>query len=76
MREEGVRLEDDADVAVVSRPVIDQLVVEPYVARDGRYETGDDVEQRRLAGAAWPEQSHELAGVTGQGDAVQDRRAA
>jgi hypothetical protein len=56
MREQGVVLEDDADVALVGRQVIDRRAVDPHAAGDLADEAGDDAEQGGLAAARRPEQ--------------------
>jgi len=73
-RKERVLLEDDA--AIPSR-ASDFRPVEAHPAFGGSDETGDDVQERGLAAAAGAQQTHELAVVHGEVEALQgdDRRA-
>ncbi len=70
VRKQGVVLEDDADVALVGRQVIDRRAVDPHPAGDLADKAGDDAEQGGLAAARRPEQRHDLAGLDRQADAV------
>ena len=80
VREQGVVLEDDADVALVGRQVVDGGAVDPHAAGGLADEAGDDAQQGGLAAAGRTEQGHDLArldgerhAVDGDGRAVADR---
>ena len=62
VREQGVVLEHHADVAPVGRDGHGVAPRHAHGASRGRDETGRDAEQRRLAGAARPDDREELAG--------------
>jgi len=57
-REEHVLLKDDAAIGAGSR---DSAAVHEDLSGRGTKETGDEVQQRRLAAARWPENADELA---------------
>src|SRR5439155_903252 len=62
VREEGVVLEYDADVAQMRQHVIDDLAAQHDLTGGRREEAGDALEQRGLAAAGGPEQREELPG--------------
>jgi hypothetical protein len=63
VREQRVALEDHAHVAAVRRQVGDRLPVEDDAALARLLEARDHQQRRGLAGAALPQQRHELAGA-------------
>jgi hypothetical protein len=69
--EEGVALEDEADIALLDRQAerIFSAEQDPALARE--VEAAEDAEQRRLAGARRAEQRDKLAGGDLQRDAMQ-----
>ena len=80
VREEGVVLEDDADVALVGRQMVDAGAVDQHAAAGLADEAGDDAQKSGLAAAGGTEQGHDLArldgerhAVDGDGRAVADR---
>ncbi len=75
VREEGVVLEDHADVAPPRRHRRHRVVVDPDLAGGRRLEAGQHHQGRRLARAGRPEQGHELPRRDVDRDAV-DRVAA
>ena len=80
VREEGVVLEDDADIALVGRQMVDAGAVDQHAAAGLADEARDDAQQGGLAAAGGAEQGHDLArldgerhAVDGDGRAVADR---
>jgi hypothetical protein len=73
--EEGVALEDHADVPAVGRTVGEIAAVEQDGAFGGLLEARDHHERGRLARAARPQQRDELAARDGEVDAVHDAGA-
>ena len=67
--EEGVVLEDGADVAFVGRVVVDGLAIEQHIAGGGLFETGDEAEGGGLAAAGGSEEGEEGAARDGERDA-------
>ena len=70
MGEDGVVLEDHADVALMRRYVVDTPVAEVEVAALDGVEAGDHAEQGRLAAAGGTEQGEEFSLMDGDGNAV------
>ena len=58
---EGIALEDDGDVAVPRRQLIDPLTADPDLAAADALEPGDHAQGRRFAAARGPQQDHEFA---------------
>ena len=73
VREEGVVLEDHSEAAPLRGKVVDALVIEPHLSVALRDEPGDDVQRRRLAAPARPEEGHELAAAHFEGKVAEDR---
>ena len=71
VREEGVVLEDDADVAPVRRRVGDVAAAEMDRPGRGLDEAAEDAEERRLARSRRPEQRDELARRDVEADPVE-----
>ena len=61
VREQRVILEHHADAAFPRWGVGSARAVDPKIARVGVQQARDHHQQRRLAGARWPEQRHEFA---------------
>ena len=59
--EEGVMLKDETDVAITDARVGDVLVLVEHGAAVGDLETGDDAQERRLAGARRAEEGEQRA---------------
>ena len=76
VREQRVALEDEADVALVRRQRVDDLLAQRHAAAPVLDEARDDVQRRRLARAARAEQGDELAGLGLERDAVEHLGAA
>ena len=76
VREQGVVLEDDADVALVGRQMVDGGAVDQHAAGRLADEARDDAQQGGLAAARRPEQGHDLARLDGERDAVDGQRLA
>ncbi len=74
VREEGVVLEDDADVALVGRQVVDDGAVDAHATGRLAHEARDDAEEGGLAAARGAEQGHDLTGLDGERDAVDGGR--
>src|SRR5262245_59757547 len=55
---------------------VDLLAVDPDFARYRRQEAGDDIEQRRLAAAGWPDDADELGSADIQSDFLDARHFA
>ena len=70
-REEGVALEDDADVAVLDGDMGDVAVLDHNRAGDGLDEAGDGAQRGRLAAAGGAEEGEELALLDVDVDIVQ-----
>ena len=66
--EQGVVLEDDAEIAPPRRQGIDRLAADAHFPFVERREAGDQAQGRRLAAAAWAEQAGEAAGRGGEAD--------
>ena len=66
VREEGVVLEDHADVALVRRHPRDRVPVDEDLAGVGEQEPGDEVEGRGLARTARAQECDEAPGRDGQ----------
>lgn len=60
--EQGVVLEDEADPAVAQRQRAGVDIAEADAARIGLFETGNQAQERGLAGAGGAEKRHEFAG--------------
>ena len=76
MREEGVVLEDDADVALVGRQVVDAGAVDQHAAGGLADEARDDAQQGGLAAARRTQKGHDLARLDGERHTVdRDGRA-
>ena len=74
--EERVVLKHEPDAALARLPVRRVLAVEQHAALVGRFEPGNDAQQRRLAAARRAEQRHELARAHLEADVAQGREAA
>jgi hypothetical protein len=74
--EQRVVLEDEPDAAVAGAVERRVVAVEMDRSRVGRFEAGDDAEQRRLARARWPEQRDELPRPDLEAHIVQRREGA
>ena len=61
MRIEGVGLEHHGNAALGRLGAGDVLAVDPHLAGGGRFEAGDDPEQRRLAASRRTDQGAKLA---------------
>ena len=78
-RDQVIQLEDEADVPRPpggQRPLgqtADLGVADPDRAARRPVDPGEQVQQRRLAGARRPHQSHEVAGVDGDRHAIENR---
>ena len=70
VREEGVVLEHQADIALVDRHIVDAPPGDDDLARCRADEAGDRAQDRRLAAARRPEQGHEAALVDREIDIV------
>ena len=72
-RDQIVELEHEADMlAPVARQLglagVDEIMVAPHSLAGGRcVEPAENIEQRRFAGAGWPQQHHEFAFVAKNG---------
>ncbi|MPN10839.1 hypothetical protein SDC9_158136 [bioreactor metagenome] len=70
-------LEDEADLTVADARellfgiLLNRLPVQDIFAAVGHIQTTDDVHQRGLAAAAWPDNAHKFAFIDGQIGAVQ-----
>ncbi|SKF62609.1 Uncharacterised protein [Mycobacteroides abscessus subsp. abscessus] len=73
MREQGVALEDQTQVAAVRRFPGDVAPVHQDLSLSGIDEAGDDVEQGGLAAAGGAQHGEELPGLDVQGVEVEDR---
>ncbi len=60
MRIESVILEHHRDVPLAGIDIVDARVVEEDLARTDALESGDDAQQRRLAGPRRADEHHEL----------------
>ena len=71
--EQRIVLEGKAGLAFAGGQVRDILAVKQDLSRAGvgKFQTGDDAQQRRLAGAGRPEQRDEFAGINFQTHVVQ-----
>ena len=76
VREERVVLEDDADVALVGRQMIDRRAVDPHASGGLANEARDHAQKGGLAAARRSQQGHDLAGLDGERDAVDGQRLA
>ena len=65
--EQRVMLEHEADAALARIDMQHALAFEADVAGIRPFETGDDAQERRLAGARWAEQRQKLAAVAQTG---------
>ncbi|MCY1353754.1 hypothetical protein D9M68_483180 [compost metagenome] len=74
--EQGVVLEDEADVALLHRLLRGVLVTEEDRAAGRAFEPGDEAKQCRLAGAGGAKQRDQLAGADIERDVVERREAA
>ena len=70
MREQGVGLEDQPDLAPVGRHAGDLAPVECDAPASHRHQPGDGAHRRGLAAAGWPQQGHKLASGDGQAQPV------
>ena len=68
--EQGVILEDEADVAFADGDVVDTLAADEDVPGRGDFEAGDHAEDGGLAAAAGTEQRHEFAFLDGKADVI------
>jgi hypothetical protein len=59
--EQGVVLEDEADLALADVPGAGVLALKKDSARAREVEAGDDAKERRFARAGRPQQRHQLA---------------
>ncbi len=71
--EEGVVLEDEADLALPGRQIGDVLTVEEHPAAVDPGQSGDHPQHRALAAAGGSEEDEELPVRDLQGDVVDDR---
>ena len=71
VREKGEVLEDEADAALVGLDGKKRAAVEEDIAAVRRLEPGEDAEERRLAGAARPEDGDVLAFLGGEADGTE-----
>ncbi|MCY1559297.1 hypothetical protein D9M68_963190 [compost metagenome] len=65
MRKEREVLEDETDAALVRRHGVDALAIKQDRAAIRMLKTGNDPQERRLAGSARPEKRN--VGIAGQG---------
>jgi hypothetical protein len=70
---EGVVLEHHAEAPLLRAQVIDALAVEPDLTLGRGDEAGEDVQRRRLAASAGPEEGDELASAHFEGEVAQHR---
>src|SRR5579859_7075454 len=61
MAEQGVMLENEADPPIARRNVGGVAAIEQHLAGIGKLKTGEDAQQRGLAGSRRPQQRHQLA---------------
>ena len=66
--EQGVILEDETDVALLDRRLVDAVAADEDVAGGGHFQAGDHAQDGGLAAAAGTEQGHQLALLDGEGD--------
>src|SRR5918994_4650906 len=71
VREEGVRLEDGVDVALVGRQPYDLLAGDQDLTLIRLLKPCDEAKRRRLPATRGPEQREEFAGLHGEVDAVE-----
>ena len=76
MREDRIVLEDHADIALVRRNAVDDLIIETDVAGFDAVETGDHAQQGGLAAARGPQQGKKLAVLDIDGKIGNDRHGA
>jgi hypothetical protein len=74
--EQGVVLEDDADVALVRRQIADRPGGQADVAARGHLESGQHHQRRGLPGTGRPEERQELPGADVEVEVVDDQRLA
>src|SRR5205085_7100638 len=70
VREQGITLEDRADVALIGLPLIHNFAIKQYVAAGGLLKTGDQPQGGGFAAAGGPHQREETAARYGKRDAV------
>jgi hypothetical protein len=68
--EQGVVLEDEADVAPLDGEIVDALAADVDVAGGGHFQAGDHAEHGGLAAAAGAEEGDQLAVLDGQVDVL------
>jgi hypothetical protein len=71
VREQRVVLKHDADLAPIRRHIRDPLAVDGDLAAVRHQKAGDEVEQRGLAAAGWPQQRYQLAATDQQRDVIE-----
>ena len=76
VREQRIVLEDDADVALISRQMVDGGAVDPDTPRGLADEARDDAEQGGFATTRRPQQGHDLARLDGERHTVDGERLA
>ena len=76
MREQGIALEQHADIAAVDRKPGDRRPVDEDLPPAGLHEAGDHAQAGGLAAAAGPQQGDEFAGIDGEGKPVDRERLA
>src|SRR5690606_36149530 len=71
MPEQSVVLEDETDIALAHRLPRGVFLTEEDLSRGGEVETGNQAQQRRLAGARGTQQRDQLARADVEGDLMQ-----
>ena len=64
---EGAVLKDHGNIALLRRHVVDELSVQPYVARRRLLQAGDQSQDRRLAASLRPQEHEQLGQETPPG---------
>src|SRR5207249_6841405 len=68
--EQGVVLEDDTDVALIGRQMVDRRAIDAHAALGLAHEARDDAQKGGLAATRGAEQGGHLAGFDGKGDVL------
>ena len=71
MRKQRIVLEYHADMALIGRQRGDILATYQHASIIRRQKSGDDIQQRSFAAAAWPEQGEKLTLLNGNADVIQ-----